>query len=169
MIGAEEEPEVDVRIQTVNRVFNATKRNERVEKYVDSVYCNTEQNRKIRKAFRNQLMEIIKEEDDAIKSALRILQNKPPIKKRIKRQYKPTPYVQFCREMKRKYPHEQLVGKMQQMWRDKRRGVNRISPQLEKGLERVVQFTDKGERERYIKEMEAMGFSVEVDSEEEIN
>lgn len=160
---SDHEGELDVKVHTVNRVFNAANRMERVDKYVNSVYCDTDQNRKIRKAFRNQLIAIIKEEDDAIKASLRVIQRKEPMRKRMKRQYRPTPYVQFCRDMRSKYPHEQLVGKMQQMWRDKRRGAS-VEPKTE---EKTVQFDSIQERERYINEMRKMGYSVEIESDED--
>lgn len=116
-----EQGEMDVKVYTMNKVFNATHRKDRVEQYVNEVYCDTNGNRKIRKAFRNQLMDIMKKEDDFIKESLRIIQKKKPMRKRKRREYTPTPYVQFCREMRKTHTHEELAGKMQKLWREKRK------------------------------------------------
>jgi hypothetical protein len=93
-----------------------------VEKYVNEVYRDTHDNRKIRKAYRNQLMDIIKTENEYIKESLRVIQKKKPMRKRKRRDYTPTPYVQFCREMRQKHSHNELAGKMQKLWRE-RRGI----------------------------------------------
>lgn len=110
----------DVKVYTLNKVFNSSNRRQRVENYVNTVYCDSHENRKIRKAYRNQLMDIMKKENDFIKESLRVIQKKKPMRKRKRREYTPTPYVQFCREMRQKYSHSDLVGNMQKLWREKR-------------------------------------------------
>lgn len=112
--------ETDVKVYTLNKVFNSLSRKQRVDNYVNSVYCDTNENRKIRKAYRNQLMDIMKKENDLIKASLRIIQKKKPMRKRKRREYTPTPYVQFCREMKQKHSHNELAGNTQKLWREKR-------------------------------------------------
>jgi hypothetical protein len=109
----------DVKVYTMNKVFNLSNIKQRVEGYVNRVYCDSSDNRKIRKAFRNQLLDTIREENSFIKNNLRVIERKRSIKKRRRRQYKPTPYVLFCREMKQKHGSGALAGKIQSLWRDR--------------------------------------------------
>lgn len=140
----------DVKVYTLNKVFNASKIKERVESYVNNVYCNTYENRKTRKAFKNQLLDIIKKENDHIKDNLRIIERKKNIvKKRKRREYKTTPYVEFCREMKRIHGAGTLSGKIQQMWREKcnrkpivKVVVEKVKPQEQKDKE-YNEYMDK--------------------------
>lgn len=108
----------DVRVHTLNRIFNASNLKERVQSYTDGIYQNSHENRKIRKAFKNALYDILKKETEIVKNNIRVIELKPPLPKRKKRQYKPTPYVQFCREMRQKHDPKELVGKIQTLWRE---------------------------------------------------
>lgn len=110
-----------LKVKVLNQVFNDDNIKKRVESYVDKVYCPSNENRKIRKAFKNQLYDTIKAENRVIMDNIRVLEGKSIERKRRKRKtYQPTPYVLFCREMKRKHPNENMAGKVQQMWRDKK-------------------------------------------------
>lgn len=113
---------LDVKVYVRNKVFNDQSIKKRVQGYVDRVYCPTYENRKIRKAFRNQLYETIKAENKYIMDQLRIVEGKQSIRKRRRRPYKPTPYVQFCRELQKSNPKPETVGKIQDLWREMKEG-----------------------------------------------
>lgn len=113
-----------VKLQVLNKVFSTDNIKKRVNSYVDQIYAKSDDNRKIRKAYKNQLMDILKKENEITKQNIRMLQKKKPVKVRKRREYKPTPYVLFCREMRSKHPHEELSGRMQQLWRDHRSKCN---------------------------------------------
>lgn len=141
-----QQADVDVKVYTLNKVFNAKNIKERVEGYVNRVYCNSNENRKIRKAFRNQLLQTIKEENEVIKNSLRIIEKKRLIKKRKKREYKATPYVEFCREMKKLHGPGVLSGQIQKLWREK----NNKSPKQPKEV--VVEVAGEKTEEQKQKE-----------------
>ncbi len=109
---------LDVKVYVSNKVFNDNSIKKRVQGYVDRVYCASYENRKIRKAFRNQLYETIKAENKYIMDQLRIVEGKQTIRKRRRRPYKPTPYVQFCRELQRSNPKPETTGKIQDLWKE---------------------------------------------------
>lgn len=156
---------VDVKIYTMNKVFNSSNRKQRVEKYVNGVYCDSNENRKIRKAYRNQLMDIIKSENDFIKESLRVIQKKKPMRKRKRREYKPTPYVKFCREMRQNHSHNELAGHMQRLWRERRGLKEKVVTVKEEPVEEKKQeYNAKDEKERYIKEMKERFPELEEDS-----
>ena len=118
-----------LKVKVLNKIFSNENIKKRTNAYVDQIYCNTEENRKIRKAFKNQLLETMKKENELIRQNIRVIQKKKPTKTRKRREYKPTPYVIFCREMRDKYPSNELSGKMQQLWRE------RNTPQEDKILD----------------------------------
>ena len=123
----------DVKVRVLNNVFNDENIKKRVDGYVDKVYCPSHENRKIRKAFKNQIYDTIKAENKVIMESLRILERKPPIQKRRRRKaYTPTPYVVFCREMKIKHPNEKLAGKIQKMWKQSKSTFNPKETELER-------------------------------------
>lgn len=159
-LEGEAQRDLDVKVYTMNRVFDAASRKSRVDNYVDRIYVDSKENRKIRKAYRNQLMEIMKDENEAIKVALRIIQKKKPGKGRKKRTYVPTPYVEFCREMRTKYSHTKLAGKIQQLWRERRDGKAVVEEPVvkEEPVEesKKQEFNPKAEKERYLQGMSAL-------------
>ncbi len=114
----EEMPEVKVYVR--NKVFNDKNIKKRVQGYVDKVYCPTYENRKIRKAFRNQLYETIKAENKHIMEQLRVVERKNPARKTRHRPYQATAYVKFCREMQEQHPKPQTAGHIQKMWRERK-------------------------------------------------
>ena len=139
MTDFEERAEFEyVKVRVLNNVFSAENRKKRINAYVDEVYCKTDENRKLRKAFKNQLLTILKKEDDNIKQNIRFIQKKKPVKVRKRREYKPTPYVLFCREMKKNHPSNELAGRMQQLWREK----NSVPMQVEKTKDPNVYYAD---------------------------
>jgi len=122
-----------LKVHVMDSVFNDDNIKKRVDGYVDKVYCATDENRKIRKAFRNQLYETIKSENRVIMDSLRVVQRKPPIQRRKRRRaYRPTPYVMFCREMKLKHPNDKLAGKIQEMWRNSKSTFNAKDTEVER-------------------------------------
>lgn len=111
-----------IQVRTFNKIFNLGSIRERCSAYVNRVYCDTWDNRKIRKAFRNQLLTVLREEIEFIRNNMRVhVKKQLPLRKtRKRREYKPTPYILFCREMKEKYDSTDLAGKLQKMWRAKK-------------------------------------------------
>jgi len=108
-----------LKVRVLDKVFSSEKVKKRVNQYLDDLYVNKPENRKVRKAFKNQLMDIIKKENAFVKENIRFVQRKKPMRIRKKREYKPTSYVLFCREMREKHPSNELAGKMQQLWRER--------------------------------------------------
>lgn len=114
----------DVKVYALNKVFNDCNIKNRVMGYVDKVYMPTHENRKIRKAFRNQLYDTIKAENKFIMEQLRIVEKKQSIRKRRQKEYKPTDYVKFCRMVQQQNPKPDVVGKIQEMWRERRKTLS---------------------------------------------
>lgn len=153
-----------VKVHVLNKVFNTNEMKKRVNTYVDDVYCNTNENRKIRKAFRNQLLDTIKKENEVIKTNLRLVENKKPTRKRKKREYTPTDYVLFCREMRKQHPGSELSGQMHRLWREKR-GLNKKQEPVKQEEAKEI-FTAESERARYITEARERGFHYMTDSDD---
>lgn len=111
-----------IQLRTFNKVFNLASIRDRCNMYVNRVYCDTYENRKIRKAFRNQLLTVLKDEMETVRNNMRVhVKKQLPLRRtRKRREYKPTPYILFCREMKQKYDSSDLAGKLQKMWRAKK-------------------------------------------------
>lgn len=62
---------------------------------------------------------LLTEEYNMIRSKIRIAQKrKLRIYRRLPSRRKLTEYTKFCREMKIKYPHEKIVGKIQALWKN---------------------------------------------------
>jgi len=154
-----------VKVHVLNKVFNTNEMKKRVNMYVDDVYCNTNDNRKIRKAFRNQLLDTIKKENEIIKTNLRLVENKKPTRKRKKREYTPTDYVLFCREMRKQHPSSELSGQMHKLWREKR-GLNKKQEPV-KQEEVKERCTAEEEKQRYKRQIEEMGLFYMSDSDTE--
>lgn len=115
------EPFASVKVKVLNKVLCADTLKERVIDYVNGVYVDSEANKIIRKAFAHQLLTILESEHYMLKRNIGVYYLKDGDKpKRKKKEYKATPYVEFCREMKSKYNPMQLLGKTQALWRARR-------------------------------------------------
>jgi len=112
---------IQVKVKVLNKVLCADTLKERVVDYVNSLYVDSEGNKNIRKAFAQKLLSILEAEHYMLKRNIGVYYVKDSNKvKRKKKEYKATPYVEFCREMKGKYHPAQLIGKTQALWRARR-------------------------------------------------
>jgi hypothetical protein len=139
---------MSVKVKVLNKVLCSDTLKERVIEYVNNVYVDNETNKNIRKSFAQQLLAIMEAEHYMLKRNIGVYYVKDWNKiKRRKKEYKATPYVEFCREMKAKYTPAQLLGKTQALWRA-RRNKN------EKEFERLIalpSMVKEGENTEYTK------------------
>lgn len=106
----------DVEFPALHNIFSMPQIRSRSQYYTDKIYVESFANRKVRKAFKNQLVDLLAAESNFIKKQLRIFhQRKQRKTKPLIRA--PTAYTKFCKEIKEKYPHNEVVGKIQGMWK----------------------------------------------------
>ena len=115
----------DLTVRLLKHVFSSARIHERVVLYTDRIYHNTYQNRKVRKAFINQLFDIMKEENAFLRRYVRVFQRKRPSVQdgtrratdRPVRPRAPTEYIAFCRKIRQEKQPFEYAGKLQELWR----------------------------------------------------
>jgi hypothetical protein len=111
-----------LQIVACNNLFSSNRLKERCLQHTNAVYTDTYENRKVRKAFCNQIFAILRAEIDYVKKHIRIYQKnkKPRVVPRVKSKRRPTAYSEFCRYMRDTRPHKEIAGKLQMMWKQSR-------------------------------------------------
>lgn len=126
--------DVDLKVNAINRLFAAQRLRDRCDEHVDGVYRPSYDNRKARKALKNQLFTFLKKEMDMVRNSIRVYQRHQTIRQArraaqqvagqasvaAKAKRGPTAYAQFCKRMRETKPHHEIVGKLQSMWREER-------------------------------------------------
>jgi hypothetical protein len=108
-----------IQIVALNHLFSSNRIKDRCMHHVNEVYKDTYDNRKARKAFRNQLFTILRSEVDYIKSHIRVYQKNKKIRKARKFAKRvPTAYSEFCKKMRESKPHNEIAGKLQRLWKE---------------------------------------------------
>src|ERR1700730_910970 len=103
-----------LQIIACNNLFSANRLKDRCLQHTNAIYKDTYENRKVRKAFRNQIFDILREEMDYVKKHIRIYQkNKKARIIRAKSKRRPTAYSEFCKYMRETKPHKEIAGKLQ--------------------------------------------------------
>lgn len=85
------------------------------------------------KGFRKQLYTLLRKEYNLIKGNIRLLQRRRPVTNKSQHPRKQRPlskYAVFCRELRASRPHEEICGKMQQLWKFKKEEMHRERQQL---------------------------------------
>lgn len=110
-----------IQVIAYNNVFSTNRLKDRCLQYTNAIYKDTYDNRKVRKAFRNQLFGIMKQEIDYIRANIRMYQkNKKARRLRAKTRRSVTAYSEFCRYMRETRPHHEIAGKLQKLWKESR-------------------------------------------------
>lgn len=139
-----------IQIVALNHLFSSNRIKDRCLFYVNEVYKDSYENRKVRKAFRNQLFSILRSEVDYIKSHIRVYQKNKKVRKTRKFAKRvPTAYSEFCKKMRDSKPHNEIAGKLQQLWRD--------SKGLEIKERKREQYPEKEKKEEDEEEMKLDG------------
>lgn len=141
----------DFKIRILNKIFNSDKTGERVNKYINDLYVDSPENKKLRKSFHRKLMSIISEEHEILRSNIALYYNKEKFRSKRKKRYSPTDYVMFCREMKEKHPSLVLNGKMQLLWKARREKREEDFQSILKKDLSEQEVKDMEQREEYAK------------------
>jgi hypothetical protein len=122
--------DIDIKVAAINRLFGEPRLRERCDIYVRSVYKDTYENRKAKKALRNQLLAFLKQEMHIVRNSIQVHQyitRKRAASRRARgmglqppQPRAPTAYAAFCRRMHETRPHNEIVGKLQELWRKER-------------------------------------------------
>jgi glutamyl-tRNA reductase len=108
-----------IQIVALNHLFSSNRIKDRCLFHVNEVYKDTYENRKTRKAFRNQLFSILRSEVDYIKNHIRVYQKNKKVRKTRKFAKRvPTAYSEFCKKMRESKPHNEIAGKLQRLWKE---------------------------------------------------
>lgn len=133
----------DYEFPSLHNIFSMPQIRRRSLHYTDQVYVDTYANRKVRKAFRNQLIDILSAENGYIKKQLRASDEAKGVRKnKRKRQLSssisteddekegskkkhitgarrpPTAYTKFCEQLRQTRPHHEIVGQIQRLWKE---------------------------------------------------
>lgn len=119
--------DIDVKVAAINRLFGAPRLRERCDTYVRGVYKDTYDNRKAKKALRNQLFAFLRQEMDVVRNSIQVHQFITRKRAAARRSRPavlgpraPTAYATFCRRMHETRPHGEIVGRLQELWRQER-------------------------------------------------
>lgn len=138
--------DIDVKVAAINRLFGAPRLRERCDAYVRGVYRDTYDNRKAKKALRNQLFAFLRQEMDVVRSSIQVHQFITRKRAAMRRARPavlgpraPTAYATFCRRMHETRPHGEIVGRLQELWRQERN-----LPSKERKRERYARPAQQG-------------------------
>lgn len=127
-------PSLSVTLATLKHMFSKKNVWERAHVFTCGVLQipldkpRTVQTHPLYKGFRKQLYTLLRKEYNLIKGNIRLLQRRRPVTNKTQRPRKPRPlskYAVFCRELRATRPHEEICGKMQQLWKFKKQEMER--------------------------------------------
>lgn len=127
-------PSLSVTLATLKHMFSKKNVWERAHVFTCGVLQipldkpRTVQTHPLYKGFRKQLYSLLRKEYNLIKGNIRLLQRRRPVSNKPQRPRKPRPlskYAVFCRELRVTKPHQEICGKMQQLWKLKKQEIER--------------------------------------------
>lgn len=132
-------PSLNVTLATLKHMFSKKNVWERAHVFTCGVLqipidsARTVHSHALYKGFRKQLYKLLREEYNLIKRNIRLLQRRHPVSKKPHRLNKPRPlsrYAVYCRELRATRPHEEIVGKMQELWKQRKQEIRSMQEEL---------------------------------------
>jgi hypothetical protein len=127
-------PSLSVTLATLKHMFSKKNVWERAHVFTCGVLqlpveaARTVQSHALYKGYRKLLYKLLRDEYNLIKRNIRLLQRRRSASNKPQRSRRPRPlskYAVFCRELRASRPHEEIVGKIQQLWKLKKEELAR--------------------------------------------